>query len=165
MSHRAADGSEGRRVDAVPVAEQDGSDHDPAGVQDRCEGIEQEPLVGDEHLADRDRGGEQDGRHAHQPEEIDVQGTGRRVEPLCHELHRRGRHEEQSEDDHRHHQDSDGQHGPGEIVGLGLVALAEPVEDRHERRGQRPGDEDVERDLGDLEGRVVGVELGPGAKG
>jgi hypothetical protein len=38
--------------------------------------------------------------------------------------------------------------------------VAQAREDRDERRGEPGGDEDVERDLGDPEGGVIGVELG-----
>ena len=60
--------------------------------------------------------------------------------------------------------DGAGQHRPAEVVRRLVVALVvpEPAVDRHERRGQAGRDEDVEGDLGDPEGRVVGVELRAG---
>ena len=48
---------------------------------------------------------------------------------------------------------------------LALHAVAEAHEDRDEGRRETGRDEDVEGDLGDPEGRVVGVELRPGPEG
>ena len=46
--------------------------HDPDVVEDRREGVEQEPPLGDEDLAQRDRRREQDRREQHEPEQVEV---------------------------------------------------------------------------------------------
>ena len=62
------------------VVEQHRAGDDADVVEDRREGVEQEPPLGDEDLAERDRGREQDRREQHQPEQVEVEGLRLRVE-------------------------------------------------------------------------------------
>ena len=157
------DGAPGRCHDPEAVREQDREHDDPGRVQDRRERVEQEPPVGDEDLAERDRRREHDLRQAVDPQELDVQVLGRRIEALADDAGQPRCGDEDRDAGDGHQADGAGQHRPAEVVRR-LVALVvpEPAVDRHERRGQAGRDEDVEGDLGDPEGRVVGVELGAG---
>ena len=161
----AGDRAPGRRDDPVRAGEQHRADDDPGRVQDRGERVEHEPAVGDEDLAERDRRGEQDLREAVDPEERRRTAPASSGSKPLADRARRSRAPAMNSTTRGdgHHRDRAGQHRPAEVVG-GLLAVApEAAEDRHERGGQAGGHEDVERDLGDPERGVVGVELGAGA--
>ena len=73
--------------------------------------------MGDEDLADGDRGGEQDGvTHISRKRSTYSSRVGGSNDGAT-TLDRRGRDEEEDEDDDRHDEDRDGQDGAGEIVG------------------------------------------------
>ena len=76
-------------------SEQHRAQDDPGRVQDRREGVEREPAIGDEDLAERERRREQDLREAVDPEKLDVEILGRGIEPADDEVRqqrrRRGR--------------------------------------------------------------------------
>ena len=162
---RARDGAPGRRHDPEAAREQDREHDDPGRVEDRRERVEQESPVGDEDLAERDRRREHDLRQAVDPQELDVQVLGRRIEALADDAGQPRCGEEDRDAGDGHQTDRAGQHRPAEVVRRLVVALVvpEPAVDRHERRGQPGRDQDVEGDLGDPEGRVVGIELRAGA--
>ena len=67
--------------------------------------------------------------------------------------------------DDRHDDDRQGRDRLPEGVRLVDAPLLQAQEDRHERRGQTAGDQDVEDQLREHERRVVGVELGRQAEG
>ena len=70
---------------------------DPDVVQDRREGVGQEPPLGDEDLAQRDRGREQDRGEEHQPEQVEVARLLGRVEARGDDRDRRRRDEQEHE--------------------------------------------------------------------
>src|SRR4029078_3139608 len=61
------------RDDPEAFRSEDGPGHDPRGVQDRRQRIEEEAAVGDEDLADTDRRREQDLGEAVDPQQIDIE--------------------------------------------------------------------------------------------
>ena len=69
----ADDRADGRREDPVAVGEEQDTEHDPGVVQERRRPVSHQPVLGDEDLAQHDRGGEDDRGHAHQPEQVDVE--------------------------------------------------------------------------------------------
>ncbi len=150
--------------DPEAVREQDREHDDPGRVEDRRERVEQESPVGDEDLAERDRRREHDLGQAVDPQELDVQVLGRRIEALADDAGQPRRGEEDRDAGDGHQPDGPGQHRPAEVIRRLVVALVmpEPAVDRHERRGQTGRDQHVEGDLGDAERRVVGVELRAG---
>ena len=172
-----ADRRDGRRrrrprptaVATIPnrLGEQDRPDDDPGRVEDRGERIEQEPAVGDEDLAERERGGEEDLGEAVDPQQLDVERPGSTGRSRADDVGQPRRREEDEDAGDRHHPDRPGQHGPAEVVGAASPSsvAAQAAVDRDERRGQPGGHQHVERDLRDPERGVVGVELGAGAVG
>ena len=165
VERRAEDRADRRREDPDPVVEQDGAGHDPDVVEDRREGVEQEPPLGDEDLAQGDRRGEQDRRDQHQPEQLEVQGLRLRVEARRDDRDGRRGEEEQQDAADRHHADRQGEDRLRERRGVAGCVAAERREHRHEGRRQPGRDEDVEQELRQDERRVVRVELGAGAVG
>ena len=165
VRRRARDRTPGRCHDPEAAGEQDGEDDDPARVEDRREGVEEELAVRNEHLAERDRCREQDLGEAVDAQQLDVQVLGRRVEAVTDDARQPRRDEEQEDARDGHQADRSGQHGAPELVGGAVIAVvvAETAVDRHERRRQAGSHQDVEGDLRDAERRVVGVELGAGA--
>ncbi len=159
------DGAPCRRDDPEAFRAEDRPDDDPGRVEDRRQRVEQETSVGDEDLAKTDRRREQDLRQTVDPQEVDVE-VARGLVEACADRRRQPGCGEQDHD-HRddHHQDRGGQDGAPEVVRGALVVTAKGRVDRHERRRQASGDEDVERDLGDAERGVVRVELGPRTEG
>ena len=126
-----------------------------------------EASIREEHLTKRQRGCEEDLCHEHDPEQVEVQL------PLCtgearrDDLRRALGEDEEQDRPGSHHHDAERQHGPREAVGIGDAGLRGPQSRKDRDEGRRePGlDEDVEQQLGQLERRVVGVELGTRAEG
>ena len=162
MRQGAGDCAPGGRDDAVAVREEDGPEHDPGRIQDRRQGVEGEPPVGHQDLAERERGREQDLGQAVDLEQLHVQLPGGSIE-ACDPIGepRRGQEDDHARD--RHDPDRSGEDRTPEVVGGPLIVPPQAGEDRDERRGQAGRDEDVESDLGDAEGRVVGIEFEAGA--
>ncbi len=182
MGERSDDGPDRRREYPEAVGEEDRAGDDPGVVAERREAVEEEAAVGDEDLAEDDRRREYHRRQAHDPEEGHVQVALVTAEAGCDEIGRLGSEEEEHTCGHRHREDREGEDGPAELVrrvvlgalvpfyrhlfsGAGGRPIhAEAAEDRHEGGDESAGDEDVEKELGQDEGRVVSVELDPGAE-
>ena len=114
VERRPDDRADRRRLDPHRVVEQHGPGDDAPVVQDRREGVEEEPPLGDEHLAQGDRGREQDRREQHDPEQLDVQRLLLRVEAWDDQGRARRRDEQEHEARDRHDQDGEGEHRLGE---------------------------------------------------
>ena len=159
MHERPDDRPDRGAVDADERPEEDRPEHDAEVVEDRREAIAQEALAGDEHLAERERGGEDEGGDEHDPEELDVQRTLDRIEARDDQLSGRWGDDEEDHVGHGHEQDGHGQDGPAELGRAVDELTLRATEDGHERGRQAGDDEHVEDELGHDERRVVGIEL------
>ena len=159
------------RADAPPRRsradrERQRPDHDPGVVEQRRDAVPEVALLGEQHLPERQRRGEQDLRDEHQPEQVDVQvplgaDEARRDEPTGRLGEDEEHHRTDAHDGHAERQDH-----AAESVGLGGIGPASQAdEDRDEGRRQAGLDQDVEQELRQLERGVVGVELRAGAEG
>ena len=150
----------------IAVVEQQRPAGDAEVVQDRREGVVQELALGHEHLAQGDRGPEDDRRHQHQPEQVEVAGPGST---------RRSRGRPGARSPGR------GSAAAGCDADITMTASvrtvwanrgaasaawrASEVNTGHERRREPGRHEHVEGQLREHERRVVGVELRPGPVG
>jgi hypothetical protein len=164
VGDRPEDCTDGRPEDPDPRREQQRADDDPAVVEHGRQGVAEEPALGHEDLAEHVGDGEQDRRHEHQSEQVDVQGALLGAEAAGDQVDGQRREDEQDRRGDADDQDGESQDRAREVVGGPGVLAAQGQEDRHERGGQAARDEDAEGDLGDREGRVVGIELGTGAE-
>ena len=166
MQDRSQDGPDRRGIDPDRVAERERPDDDPGAVEDRRQGVPEVAQIGEQDLAERQRRREEDLRHQHDPEEVEVERPLRAGEARCDDLGRPlGEDEEQDRTD-AHDHDAEREHGPGEAIGIGDAVLRRPEarEDRDEGRREPCLDEDVEQQLRQLERGVVRVELRAGAE-
>ncbi len=157
-------GPDRRPEDAHAGPEQHRSGDDAPVVHERCQPIGDEAALGDQDLAQDERGREDHRGDAHDPEQLDVQVALVALEAGCDQVDRlRGEDEQECRGD-RHDRDRHRQDGPtkgaGRLPGFGPQA----DEDRHEGRHQTTRDEDVQGQLGQDERGVVGVERGSGAE-
>ena len=162
----ADDGAERGGHDPEALVEQDGAGDDADVVEDRREGVVDEVPLRDQHLAEGDRRREQDRRQQHQPEQVEVAGLVLGIEARGDDPDRLGGDGQHQQAQGGHDPDRQREHRLRELRRrVRIVGASEGREHRHERRGQAAGHEHVERELGQDEGRVVGVELGAGAVG
>ena len=107
-----------RREDAEALAEDERPGDDAAVVHDGREADGQEPALGDEHLAEDDRRGEDHRRHAHDAEQADVQLALALAEPRGDDRHGFRREDEQRCGYRSHDDDGERQDRPTERAGL-----------------------------------------------
>ena len=151
-------------VDPDLAGEQDGSDDDPAVVEQGSQPVGEEAAFGDEDLAEHERRREDERGEAHHPEQPDVERLLLRVEAGCDHGQRLRGEDEQDPRHDPHHDDCEGQDRGAEATRrLGGLATQRD-EDRHERGDEAAGDDHVEGELGQDERGVVGIELGSGAE-
>ena len=164
MEQRADDGPDGRPIDTDDRTQNDRPEDDAQVVEDRCQAVAQEALPGDEHLAEGERGGEDECCHEHDPEELDVELALGGVEAGHDPGGRQRGDDEEDHVGHGHQQDGHRQDGAAELGRATGVVLARPAEDGHEGGREAGDDEHVQDQLGDDERRVVGVQLDASAE-
>ena len=153
-----------RAEDAELRAEDQRAERETRVVEDRRKAVVQEAAIGNEHLAEHQRRREDDRRHRHDPEQLDVELPLRGPEPARHDRDRQRREDEQEHRHDPHREDRQGQDRLAERLRVGFVLAAQAHEHRHERGRHAAGDDDAERQLRDDECGVERVELLAGAE-
>jgi hypothetical protein len=160
------DGTDGRPEDAEAATQGDGADDDAGVVEQRRHAVPEEALLGEEDLAEGQRCGKEHLGDEHDAEERDIQVAllprEARGDPTGEGIGE----DEQHDRPDAHDCDSEGQDRAAESIGdlrIG-VGRSKIHEDRDEGSREAGLDEDVEQELGQDEGGVVGVELGAGSE-
>ena len=162
MQERPDERPDGGAVDADLAGQEERARGDPAVVHERGQAVPDEPLLGDEDLAKYDRDREDHRRHAHEAEERHVEVTLVALEPRHDEVDGLRREDEEDDADRGHQDDGIGQDRPAEGHSVTCRLVPEGREQRHERRDQPSGDQDVEGQLRQDEGGIVGVKARAG---
>ena len=135
-------------------------DDDAEVVEQRRRPVEEEPPLGDEHLAERHRAGEQHLREAHDPEQLDVEARGSGSKPGTTRSAVSGATMNRTTDTMPMTRTASVRivRPKSWAAVLALLAL-EPGEDRDEVGRQAARDDDAEQQLRDEERGLEGIEL------
>ena len=156
----ADDDPDGGRVHAQPGRQEHGAGDDADVVGDRRQRRRPEAVLRVEDGRDDGAGGQEDRRDEHEARQLHGELRGLGIEAGHEQGHQGGSEDGQEcrqDQQHAEHEVEDGGgHAPG---ALALPVGRQASQHRHQGRGDGTGRHQLEDEVGDAEGRVVGVQL------
>ncbi len=160
MAQGTDDDPDGHPEDAQGRPQQDRTEDDAGVVDDGGQGRGTEPFLRLEDGGHHRSGREEDGRDQHQTRELHCELGGGLVEAGHEDRYQHGREDRQQDRQRQQDHEHEVEHGRGHTPRTWALAVGDELrEDGDERGADGAGRNQLEHEVGDAEGRVVGVEL------